>query len=615
MRHGQNPGFHRDPFLTERVGVLAVLCLLLLGDLAATAALPQRLVVALDGVSYRDMRALQEGLGQRDLKGRWSQRRAFQDFYPVSRMVSTFPSASDVAWTEMFGNCPLPGYQRTYYCRAANLEVFQNGVTTSMEYERQMTWQEKNNFMRALGYLSPRRSFKYEVHELGKYFLQATNSQPVFYALIRGTDEAQHLSVNIFDMLCTLDQKLQELCAVYREREGRELEILILSDHGNNHAGPARRVAVRPFLKQAGYRITGSIRDPKDVVLPTAGIETWVEVHNHPSETERLVELLSRLPGADLVTGRDPGDARRFFVANPRGERAVIEAAPAGNRFRYVPQRGDPLDYRAVVESLAKKKLLDAEGYAAADDWMAETLAHRYPLALERIAHGHTRAALNPATILISLDNDHVHSGFWVKKGSEFIRFGGTHGALDDLNSVGILLSNFKPTQDTSASRIAAQFEGFQGLRDYRAEESGAEWVSTQAQSLPPPARATAPTNLGADNRGRAVLRIWGPELAALDRATTVEVSVRKPGSLLSVLGLRGGGGQHPPAERRWTLNTPVDAANGSAAERCYAFPDDLSLEPDESYILSGCLRRSGSSVRLFRFAFRTDGRGMPVVY
>jgi hypothetical protein len=103
-------------------------------------------------------------------------------------------------------------------------------------------------------------------------------------------------------MLSTLDDTLQQLRARYKAREGRDLDILILSDHGNNHAGAGQRVKVRTFLKKAGYRITKSLLTPKDIVLPTAGIESWVELHNSPAETERLVQLLSHLKGVDILT-------------------------------------------------------------------------------------------------------------------------------------------------------------------------------------------------------------------------------------------------------------------------------------------------------------------------
>ena len=47
-------------------------------------ALPRRLILALDGVAYRDMKALQEGVTYKDLKGRQFHRQGFQQgYFPV----------------------------------------------------------------------------------------------------------------------------------------------------------------------------------------------------------------------------------------------------------------------------------------------------------------------------------------------------------------------------------------------------------------------------------------------------------------------------------------------------------------------------------------------------
>ena len=57
-----------------------------------------------------------------------------------------------------------------------------------------------------------------------------------------------------------------------------------------------KRVAIKPFLKRAGYRVTKSLQKTNDVVLPTAGIESWIEIHNLPSQTEKLAPLLTGHP-------------------------------------------------------------------------------------------------------------------------------------------------------------------------------------------------------------------------------------------------------------------------------------------------------------------------------
>jgi hypothetical protein len=290
-------------------------------------------------------------------------------------------------------------------------------------------------------------------------------------------------------MLCFLDQKLQELRATYRAREGKELEILILSDHGNNHAGHGKRIAIRGFLARHGYRVTKTLARPKDVVLPTAGIESWIEIHNLPSETTNLVQLLSRLKGVDLVTAPLPDQSNRVLVMNSIGERAIIDWNPNNDSFKYEMQTGDPIGYQSVIATLAASHMLDSEGFASPDAWAAETFTHHYPLALERIVRGHTKMALNPASIIVSLKNTHVHSGWLLQRGLAIVRSGGTHGALDEINSTGVLLTNFSITTDTSTSRVATLFDGFKGRRDQPAIESGTQWTSRKAGNLQARAR------------------------------------------------------------------------------------------------------------------------------
>jgi len=610
---------------------LVLFLLLALPILPTTSfALPKRLIIALDGIAYRDMKALQEGITYKDTHGFQFHRQAFhQGYFPVSRMISTFPSTSDVAWTDIFGDRPLPGYQRTYYSDAVNREISVNGITTSMEHEEQMQWQVENGFLRTLGYVYPSHMYRYEVHELVGNFLNTKSQGDNYYAYIRTPDDAQHLSRDIFAMLGALDEQLQKLRVLYRAREGRDLEILILSDHGNNHAGVGQRIEIRTFLKNAGYRITNSIMNSKDIVLPTAGIESWVEIHNSPAETENLMRLLPHLKGVDVLTAKFPGQTNRFM--------ATIDWNPSKNSFRYSTETGDPINYLPAVEALSQKNRLDAEGFATADAWMAETLTNRYPLALERIVRGHTCVTLNPANILISLDNHYVHAGWLVKKGSEMVTFGGTHGALDDLNSDGILLSSFAPTQDTSSRRVAGLYDGFPGLRNFRAEENGAEWITGKEQALIRIARVPLDWDRRKLPDDEVFLRIWSSSFTHLDFEVPVELTVKKVGQFSSaeihrgdhqpvgasesyeavLIGENGQGDPQPgnAFERHLTLNQPISFPDKCAYERVYAFPADLVLEPQKEYSISGRVRDQNKNIRIFDFTFHTDSRGMPVAY
>ena len=596
--------------------LLLFLLAILANQSVGGGALPKRLIVALDSIAYRDLKALQEGVTCFDGKGRPVFRQAFcEGYFPVSRMVSTFPSTSDVAWTEIFGNRPLPGYQRTYFSHAANHSVSVNGVTSSVDYEKQVTWRVESRFHFALSYVHPLREFRYEIDRMVEDFLNTTCSEENYYALILTTDSAQHMAADSFAMLCTLDRQLRDLRDRYQAREGRELEVLILSDHGNNHAGRGKRVAIKKCLKQAGYRIRPSIDRPKDVVLPTAGIESWVEIHNAPSETERLVQVLSHLEGVDVITARMPGKDNQFIVVNSSGERANIGWDEAKDALSYKPVIGDPIQYLPVVEALRRKGQMDSEGFAPADAWMAATLTHRYPVALERIVRGHTRVTLNPATILISLDNNHVHAGWLVKAASGLMKFGGTHGALDDLNSTGFLLSSFAPTQDTTSSRVAALYDGFPGLHDHRVKTQGAEWITGNAQALTAISRGPLDWSHHRLPSDETFLHIWTPRFGPDNRDASVEITIEKIRPAFSENTHRSDPEPRRSGLMRFILNSPVPFPGDSSYERIYALPPGLVLEPRDKYRITGRLRSGDKNERLFTFSFVTDGRGQPLAF
>jgi hypothetical protein len=405
-------------------------------------------------------------------------------------------------------------------------------------------------------------------------------------------------------LLCEFDRKLQKMRARYKAQTGRDLEIVILSDHGHNHAGRGIRVEDAAFLEKAGYHVATTIASPKDVVLPVVGIESWVELHCAPSETEKLAQLLCQLKGVDVLTATLPDRTNCFLVMNAKGERAEIQWQPALNSFRYSCQNGDPINYRPIVEALGQNHQLDADGFATADAWMSATMTNHYPLAPERIVRGLTRGALNPATILISLDNHYVNDEWLTEKGSRLVTCRSTHGGLDDICSDGILMSNFTPTRDTSTDRVASQFEDFQDVRDFRAEESGGEWVTKEEQALVRIAHVPFDRELQGLPGNGLFLRIWSPELAKIDAKTPIIVAIGKAKRYST-----------SPSPQQMIFDQPLFSADSSMSERIYAAPADLKLEPQTEYNISGWIQTQPKAGGLFNFSFYTNADGRPVAF
>lgn len=420
----------------------------------AAAEPPARLVLALDGAAYHHVRALQAGTGGR---------RCFADYQPASRLISTYPSLSEVAWADIFGLGVQDGYQPLHYNRERNRMTGARGLSAMgeiQELHRHIDWHLAGEWTNLAGYLFPRRVFRHELDRTREAFLKA-DGRPEFYALLQTLDYAVHMGRDAGEYLCAVDAWLSDLRREHARRTGRELEVIILSDHGTDDAVP-RRVPVPEHLRRSGFRVVDRLRRRGDVVMPVDGMLGTLHAYALAEDVVSLGAALAELPGVDLVTIADPYRADEIRVLK-RGEEAVIRRR--GASYAYVPIRGDPLLCAGVAAELKRSRAADRDGYAAGEAWLAATASHRYPAALERIVRAHGALVRNPAPVIVSLEPGRVsvNRPTWIL--SRLVTLGGTHGALDDRSSCGVALSTSRRTQDTTTDRIGRQFGGFTGLR------------------------------------------------------------------------------------------------------------------------------------------------------
>jgi hypothetical protein len=283
-------------------------------DIAADPAeqLPRRLVLALDGMDFRDIeQAKANGL--------------FRQFRQPGRLISTFPSISDIAWHAIFGVQPPAGYQRVYYSVASNRMVGDAlSAITPIEYEQRMDAAFDARFHHLGAYLISDITARREVATDIKKVL-GSRGRATYYIYNVGPDALQHTRGDLAGYLKTLDAGLDTLQARYRQRTGRSLELVVLSDHGHNRAADAAFLPLVDSLAVHGFVAAKSLESPNDVVFSVDGVTTGFGIFCLPSSEERLSITLASIEGVELVTRRVT--ANRFEVrSRMAGQWTVIRS-------------------------------------------------------------------------------------------------------------------------------------------------------------------------------------------------------------------------------------------------------------------------------------------------
>lgn len=417
-------------------------------------ALPRRVVLALDGLDYRDVVAARA-------RGR------FAAFHAPARLVSTFPSISDIAWHAILGVQPPAGYQRVFFSTRHNA-VLGDALSAirPIEYEERVDHAFDTKFHHLGAYLMSWPVARREVDTDMDLIMKSRGRETVYLYNV-GPDALQHTRGDVAAYLDHLDRRLDSLQTRYRARTGRPLEIVILSDHGHNRAIDATFVPVVDALAAHGFHTGKSLTGPRDVAFSVDGVTTGFGVFCAPDSAMRVAQVLAGVPGVDVVTRRIDDD---HFEVRAGASKATIERRRSGEAqlLRYTPVEGDPLALGSALARMREAGALDTAGYADAAAWLRYTADHRYPVAVVRIVHGHTGATRNPAPLLVSLDDGYRVGLGMVSVANRMRPLGGTHGALSATNAVGVILSNGPKPHDDVATSVRLQFGGFEDLLTIR---------------------------------------------------------------------------------------------------------------------------------------------------
>lgn len=368
-------------------------------------------IIALDGVPYTLVQELYD-------QGR------FRLFYRPSRVVSSFPGMTDVAFQRIFGGHQPIAYQANHFDRQNNRLISGDDLYLSGQAAN---WSKILDYrvsfkLDTVAYINPQLVFDHELRGMMEVFRRDDNDPTkIVYSVATAGLGTRDGREGILRYLRIIDQFCEQI--VY-EKRGR-VKITLLADHGHNMSGRGR-VSFEQLLEDEGYRLNTRLDKPKDVVAIQYGLVTYASFHtNDPAGVARVI---LQDPATSIACYRQ---GESVIVKNIAGS-ATIRKGSGG--YSYDTTDGDPLALQAIIAQLSKEGHVSANGIIDDRALFHATINHIYPDPLRRIYLAFNGLVQKPADLIVTLKDGWVH-------GSKFfqVMIGGatsTHGGLNQINSM-----------------------------------------------------------------------------------------------------------------------------------------------------------------------------------
>lgn len=390
----------------------------------------RHLIICVDSVPFSVMEEL------------WRQGR-FRDFHPPGRVISTFPSDTNPAFADLFGMEKTPGIENRYFDRARNRIV--GGAWDHMVRRTDATFHaafdyEQHPRYGALIYLAPYAVADHDLARCRAVFRRLYREKPAdrpIILYIGSTDALAHREgrEGLLRHLFRLERMLDEIIF---ETAG-ELRISLFSDHGNNLVPSDPMIDLQRHLSRHGFRVAGSLRSPRDVVVPRFGLVGIACLYTRKEDRAAVAEALTSLEGVDFSAYEKDGAC---VVEGARGK-AVISRI--GERYRYEMLSGDPLRLGGISAEMKRRGKLDAQGYADDAAWFEATGLHVYPDVLRRLSAAVANHVVNRPDVFVSIEDGYCYgSGFFVN----MIELRGTHGSAGAAQTNGMAMCTDCPVPD-----------------------------------------------------------------------------------------------------------------------------------------------------------------------
>jgi len=368
---------------------------------------PRRLLLCLDGVPHK----LIEGERSRGL---------FDSFKSPARLLSPFPTMTNVALSAMLGATPPAGYESLYFDRKAR--ELRGGISKYVgrrtpdkvpsSYMEELDYQEPLPF-EFLIYVAPEKVWRADMQRFRERFKAAPQNRD-YFAFLKATDGLLHAQgpKRLAVALESLDKILKEI----RSYCGDETEIVMFSDHGMN-LEENRRIPLASTLQRRGFK----------VVIPAFGLCSYAALYCDEDVIPEVARASTEVTGVDFAVYKE---AAAVVIESSRGQ-ARIEYEAATDSYRYSIVSGDPLQLGSFPNTFATDAV-----------WYERTAGHRYPNAVANVYKSlFTPRVKHTADVLISMDDGYYYG--WNAFG-RFVRLRATHGNALQSSSNAFLMSTHR---------------------------------------------------------------------------------------------------------------------------------------------------------------------------
>ncbi|PWT94367.1 MAG: hypothetical protein C5B55_02830 [Blastocatellia bacterium] len=395
---------------------------------------PRRLLLCLDGVPHELILAARN-------------RGLFDGFLAPSRLLSPFPTMTNVALSAMFSATPPNGYESLYFDKQSKHQAGGIGKYLGRRtpdkmpssYMDQLDYQEPLAF-EFLIYVAPEKIWRADMRRFHEQFSAAPQDRD-YFAFLKGTDGLLHAQgpARLAVALETLDKILREI----REFCGRETEIVLFSDHGMN-LEDNKRVNLATELRRKGFTLNSQLNqnNGRQLSIPAFGLCSYAAIYCGDHEVvSEVSDFLCNVPGIDFSVSLD--EAGNVLVKGPAGS-ALIERRIEDQTtfYRYSTQAGDPLEMSQLLSNLRRDGRIDASGFVADDVLFSTTHSHKYPDALANVYRSvSTHRVKHTADVLVSIKDGYYYgwSAF-----ARVVKLRATHGNALRQSSNAFLMSTHR---------------------------------------------------------------------------------------------------------------------------------------------------------------------------